>query len=78
MKFNSFLCKFVENKPIINDLFNYEDVPAASDLSDLISKDLKRASLKFANSTIVYSFIQLVGMINDHFNYCSFKNIQVA
>jgi DNA-3-methyladenine glycosylase I len=49
------------------------DVPARSELSDRLSKDLKRRGLTFIGSTIVYSFLQAVGVIDDHLVTCPSK-----
>lgn len=47
-----------------------EDIPAATPLSDRISKDLKKIGFKFVGSTIVYAFMQATGMVNDHVTNC--------
>jgi hypothetical protein len=48
-------------------------VPAKSDLSDKLSKDLQKRGFKFVGSTTVYAFMQAVGMVNDHLESCDFK-----
>ena len=50
-----------------------DDLPAISDLSIRISKDLKAMGFKFVGPTIIYSFMQAIGMVNDHINGCDFK-----
>jgi DNA-3-methyladenine glycosylase I len=50
-----------------------DDLPATSDLSIRISKDLKAMGFKFVGPTIIYSFMQAIGMVNDHINGCDFK-----
>lgn len=48
----------------------FEDMPLTTPLSDRISKDLKKLGFKFVGSTIIYSFMQATGMVNDHFKWC--------
>lgn len=69
---DNYLWKFVDNKPIINAWTKIEDVPANTPLSDAISKDLKKRGFKFVGTTIIYSFMQAVGMVNDHLVSCAF------
>ena len=64
--FSSYLWNFVEGKPILNQWKNINEVPAKTELSDTISKDLKKRGFKFVGSTIVYAMIQAVGLVNDH------------
>ena len=47
-----------------------EEIPATADISDKISKDLKKLGMNFVGSTIIYSFMQATGMVNDHLTYC--------
>jgi DNA-3-methyladenine glycosylase I len=46
------------------------DVPARTELSDALSKDLKKRGFRFVGSTIVYAFMQATGMVNDHTTDC--------
>lgn len=69
-----FLWGYVEGSPIVNQWERQEDMPAASALSEKISKDMKKLGFKFVGSTIVYSFMQAVGIVNDHMAWCSFKD----
>ena len=55
-----------DGNPIRNNIRNQEDVPVRSELSDLISKDLKRRGFSFIGTTIVYAFLQAVGVVDDH------------
>ncbi|GJM30544.1 MAG: DNA-3-methyladenine glycosylase [Cyclobacteriaceae bacterium] len=64
--FANFLWGFVDGKPIINQFKNMGQVPAKTDLSDTISKDLKQKGFKFVGSTIIYAYMQAVGLVNDH------------
>jgi DNA-3-methyladenine glycosylase I len=68
--FNKYIWKFVDNKPIDNACKSMEDIPANSEISDTISKDMKKRGFKFVGSTIIYAFMQAIGMINDHATYC--------
>lgn len=73
--FSNYIWSFVDNAPIINAWENIEDVPSNNSLSDEISKDLKKRGFKFVGTTIVYSFLQAAGIINDHMIYCYAKKI---
>lgn len=68
--FNDFIWSYVDNTPIIGHFESMQDMPATTQLSDKISKDLKKIGFKFVGSTIVYSFMQAVGMVNDHIKTC--------
>lgn len=68
--FDSFLWKYVDYKPIINNFKSVSELPATTPLSDKISRDLKKMGFKFVGSTIIYSFMQAVGMVNDHVTDC--------
>ena len=72
--FDAYIWAFVDNKPLINHWDNTEIVPATSDLSDVVSKDLKKRGFKFLGSTITYAHLQATGIINDHVASC-FKYI---
>lgn len=68
--FDKFIWAYVDNKPIVGHWERAEDVPVTTSISDQISKDLKKMGFKFVGSTIIYSFMQAVGMVNDHLNGC--------
>lgn len=68
--FDKYIWNYVENKPIINSWRKLEDMPAKTNLSDTISKDLKKRGMKFVGSTIIYAFMQAIGMVNDHMKDC--------
>jgi DNA-3-methyladenine glycosylase I len=68
--FSSYIWAFVDGKPIVNKFDKREDVPATTLLSDKISKDLKKRGFKFVGSTIIYAFMQAIGMVNDHSTDC--------
>ncbi len=75
--FDKYLWAFVDNKPINNGFKTWKEVPAKTELSDKISKDLKKRGMNFVGSTIIYAFMQAVGMVNDHMTYC-FKYEEIA
>lgn len=64
--FSNYLWDFVDGKPIQNTWRNPKDVPASSAVSDALSKDLKKRGCSFVGSTIMYAYMQAVGMVNDH------------
>jgi len=64
--FDKYIWGFVEGKPINNKFNSLKDIPAKTELSDEISKDLKKRGFKFVGSTIVYAHMQATGMVNDH------------
>lgn len=68
--FDRFLWRYVDGQPLQNNFRSMAEVPAWTPLSDQISKDLKKAGFKFAGPTIVYAFMQAVGMVNDHMVGC--------
>lgn len=68
--FNSYIWGFVDNNPIKNNVVNYKEAPANTQLSDALSKDLKKRGFKFVGSTVVYAHMQATGMVNDHETSC--------
>jgi DNA-3-methyladenine glycosylase I len=68
--FSNYIWKFVDDKPIINKFKTLEELPSKTEQSELISKDLKKRGFKFVGPTIIYSFMQAVGMTNDHTTDC--------
>lgn len=68
--FDHFLWKHVEHEPIMNRWDRMGQVPASTPISDALSKDLKKAGFSFVGSTIVYAFMQAVGMVDDHLTSC--------
>lgn len=64
--FDKFLWDFVDGKPIQNHWRTLAEVPTTTKLSNQISKDLKNRDFKFVGSTIIYAFMQAIGMVNDH------------
>jgi len=70
--FDKFIWGYVDYTPIIGRWEKFEEMPITTPISDKISKDLKKIGFKFVGSTIIYSFMQAVGMVNDHLNSCCF------
>jgi len=68
--FDRFLWNYVDGRPLQNNWLGMSQVPASTPLSEQISKDLKKAGFKFCGPTIVYAFMQAVGMVNDHIVTC--------
>ena len=73
--FHSYIYKFTNGKRVINDIKCAKDMPASSELSKRISKDMKKRGFKFVGAVIIYSFLQGVGVIDDHENECFCKGI---
>jgi DNA-3-methyladenine glycosylase I len=71
--FADYLWRWVNGTPVVNRPRSNTDLPARSDLSERISKDLKRRGFTFVGSTIVYSYLQAVGVIDDHLITCPYK-----
>ena len=68
--FDNYLWRFVDGKPLQNAWSDLKLLPASTPLSDTISRDLKRHGFRFVGSTIIYSLMQAVGMVNDHLVSC--------
>jgi DNA-3-methyladenine glycosylase I len=71
--FDAYLWGWVDGATIVNRPRSLADLPAKTELSDRISKDLKRRGLTFVGSTIIYSLLQSVGIVDDHLTSCAFK-----
>jgi DNA-3-methyladenine glycosylase I len=65
-----FVWSFVDDTPIQNDWSSYREAPASTEVSDALSKALKKYGCKFVGTTICYAFMQAVGMVNDHERDC--------
>jgi len=68
--FDKYIWSFTNGKTIRNNFKSLKELPARTELSDLISKDLKNRGFKFVGSTIVYAHMQATGMVNDHMKHC--------
>ena len=69
-RFDKYIWRFVDGKPIVNRFKSLKDYPAISRESDALSKDLKQRGFKFVGSTIIYAHMQATGMVNDHAVNC--------
>jgi len=67
---DAYLWAFVDGRPIVNRVRTLSDLPAETDLSKAISKDLKRRGFRFVGPTVVHAFMQSVGMVDDHMLDC--------
>lgn len=72
--FSAYLWNFVNHKQIINHFHHINEVPTTSELSDVVASDLKKRGFKFLGSTIIYSYLEAVGVIDDHIETCIMKN----
>ncbi|WHA10103.1 DNA-3-methyladenine glycosylase I [Enterococcus montenegrensis] len=68
--FSAYLWHFVAGKPVVHYFKTSEEIPTKTPLSDEITKDLKKRGFKFVGSTIIYAFLQAVGIVNDHLTIC--------
>jgi len=77
--FDEYVWGLIDGKPIDNRLSSFEDMPSKTERSEAMSRDLKKRGLKFVGPMICYSFMQAVGMVNDHlvdcFRYDEIKSI---
>ncbi|AKB85125.1 DNA-3-methyladenine glycosylase [Methanococcoides methylutens MM1] len=64
--FDNYIWDFVNHTPIQNSFNSINDIPAKTELSEKISKDLKKRGFSFVGPTIIYAFMQAVGIVNDH------------
>ena len=64
--FSRYIWSFVEGRPIQNEIEDYKKAPATTEISDKLSKDLKKRGFKFVGSTVMYAHMQATGMVNDH------------
>lgn len=72
--FDAYVWQFVGGSPLVNRWKSLRQVPANTPESDALSKDLKRRGFRFVGSTIVYAYMQAIGMVNDHLQSCSLSS----
>lgn len=72
--FDKFIWSYINGEPIINHFKEPSEVPANTPLSDKISSDLKKRGFGFVGTTIIYSFMQAIGMVDDHLTFCPFHS----
>lgn len=76
--FSNYFWDFTDGKPIQNKWTSMNEVPATTSLSDRISKDLKKNGFKFVGSTVIYAYMQAIGMVNDHVQDCfRYKEVSI-
>ena len=68
--FSNYLWRFTDGKPKVNRWKSLKELPAMTSISDALSKDLKNRGFKFLGSTVLYSHMQAVGLVNDHITTC--------
>lgn len=71
--FDKFIWSFTDGKTIDHHLSGIKDMPAKDELSEKISAELKKRGFKFVGATIIYSYLQGIGIINDHWENCDFR-----
>ena len=68
--FYNYLWNFTDGNQIVNRVRNIKEVPVKTGLSDIISKDMKKRGFKFIGTTIIYAYLQAVGVVDDHIDGC--------
>lgn len=68
--FSNYIWSFVDGKQIINHWKSVKEIPTKTPLSDKISKDLKKRGFSFVGSVIIYSYLQAIGIVDDHIESC--------
>jgi DNA-3-methyladenine glycosylase I len=77
--FDTYIWRFTDGKPLINTWEKMSDIPAQTELSDKVSKDLKKRGFSFVGSTIIYAHLQATGIVNDHEVSCfRYKELKFA
>lgn len=72
--FSNYVWSFVDAKPIVTRRKSLKDIPVSTPISDALSKDLKKRGMTFVGSTIIYAFMQAVGLVDDHLADCWCSN----
>lgn len=73
--FDAYLWSWVNFTPLDNSVKDYKQAPAKTDLSERLSKDMKRRGFKFTGPVCIYSYLQAAGLVNDHEISCDFKEV---
>lgn len=68
--FDKYIWNYVDNAPIKHTVNNLSELPTSTPISDAISKDLKKRGMSFVGSTIIYAYMQAIGIVNDHIKSC--------
>ncbi len=74
--FDKYIWSFTDGKVLQHQVSDESEIPATNELSDAMSKDIKKRGFKFTGSTVIYAFLQAVGVINDHADYC-FRQVEL-
>lgn len=72
--FSKYIWDYVDQQPLINHFKSKDDLPVTTELATTISKDLKKRGMSFVGPVIIYSYMQSVGMVNDHTLDCYLRN----
>ena len=75
--FDQYIWRFVNNQPTINHWQTLEQIPVSTKESDVLAKDLKKRGMTFVGSTIIYAYMQAVGMVDDHLVDCWCRKVAV-
>jgi DNA-3-methyladenine glycosylase I len=77
--FDAYIWRFVDGRPVVNARQTMKEIPASTQLSDAMSKELRKRGFNFVGSTICYAFMQAVGMVNDHLVNCfRYREVQAG
>lgn len=68
--FDAYLWEYVNGTPLVGHWTKHEEIPTTTKISDALSKDLKKRGMSFVGSTIIYAYMQAVGLVNDHVTSC--------
>lgn len=68
--YDRYVWQFVDGTPIKNHWTSFDKVPVSTNISDALSKDLKKRGMSFVGTTIMYAYMQAVGMVDDHLTNC--------
>ncbi len=71
--FDDYIWGFTDGEVIDHNLKSFKDMPSKNDLSEKISKDLKKRGFQFVGPVSIYSYLQSIGIINDHLDYCDYR-----
>ncbi len=73
LSLDTYLWEYVSGEPIVNNFRSLAEIPAFTPLSETISKDLKKRGFTFVGPTIIYAYLQSIGVVNDHIVDCAYR-----
>ena len=76
--FDAYLWAYVDGSPIVGNWKDFSEVPVTTPISDALSKDLKKRGMTFVGSTIIYAYMQAVGLVNDHLVDCWLHGVDLG